>query len=53
LRHPEYLQGWIKILRADTRALFTAGAKASEAAEYLAKLAGRRGDEALEEPEAA
>jgi antirestriction protein ArdC len=55
LRHPEYLQSWIDTLRTDTRALFTAGAKASEAAEYLARLAGRRScsDEAEEEQEAA
>src|ERR1700691_4282425 len=33
-RHPEYLASWIQVLRADARALFTAGAKASQAAEY-------------------
>lgn len=42
LRHPEYLASWVTILRADAKALLTAGARASEAADFLARLAGRR-----------
>jgi antirestriction protein ArdC len=42
LRHPEYLAHWVSILRSDARAILTAGARASEAADYLARLAGRR-----------
>ncbi len=42
LRHAEYLANWIQVLRGDPKALFTAGARASEAADYLARLAGRR-----------
>jgi antirestriction protein ArdC len=49
LRHPEYLASWVKTLRADAKALLTAGARASEAADYLARLAGRRGSEAVDE----
>jgi antirestriction protein ArdC len=49
LRHPEYLASWVNVLRADARALLTAGARASEAADYLAKLAGRRPEESPHE----
>ena len=42
LRHPEYLSHWVRILRSDTKAILSAGARASEAADYLARLAGRR-----------
>lgn len=35
LRHAEYLGSWIKLLSDDQRAIFTAAAKATEAAEYL------------------
>jgi len=49
LRHPEYLASWIQVLRADARALFTAGAKASQAAEYLARLGGLRSEDTAEE----
>jgi antirestriction protein ArdC len=49
LRHPEYLASWIQVLRADARVLFTAGANASQAAEYLARLGGLRSEETGEE----
>jgi antirestriction protein ArdC len=49
LRHPEYLASWVRVLRADTRALFTAGARASQAADYLARLGGLRSDDPAEE----
>lgn len=37
--HAAYLQGWLKVLRQDTRAIFTAAAKASAACDYLCQLA--------------
>ena len=33
--HAAYLQSWLKVLRADTRAIFTAAAKAQRAADYI------------------
>jgi antirestriction protein ArdC len=35
LRHAEYIGSWLELLRADSRAVFTAASKASEAAEFL------------------
>jgi antirestriction protein ArdC len=35
LRHAGYIQSWIKILKEDQRAIFTAASKASRAADYL------------------
>jgi len=37
--HAAYLTSWLKVLKDDTRAIFTAASKASEAAAFLAKLA--------------
>lgn len=48
LRHPEYLAHWVRILRSDAKAILSAGARASEAADYLARLAGRRNDDVAE-----
>jgi len=39
LRHAGYVQNWLKVLKADKRAVFTAASHASKAAEYLADLA--------------
>jgi len=39
LQHPEYLANWLQILKADTRAVFTAASKARQAAEFLTGLA--------------
>jgi antirestriction protein ArdC len=39
LRHAGYIQSWIGLLRADTRAFFTACSKAQAAADYLRGLA--------------
>jgi antirestriction protein ArdC len=39
LRHAGYIQGWIKLLRHDARAFFTACSKAQAAADYLRGLA--------------
>jgi antirestriction protein ArdC len=42
LMHPEYIANWLEVLKGDARAILTAGSRASDAAEYLMKLAGRR-----------
>ncbi len=39
MRHAGYIATWIELLKADTRAFFTACSKASKAAEYLRGLA--------------
>jgi antirestriction protein ArdC len=41
LRHAGYIQSWIGLLRADSRAFFTAASKAQAAADYLRGLALR------------
>jgi antirestriction protein ArdC len=38
LRHASYLESWLRLLRADKRALFTAAAQAQRAADYILKL---------------
>ena len=35
LRHAEYIDHWLNLLRGDNRAIFTAAAKAQQAADYL------------------
>lgn len=35
LRHAEYIGSWLKILKSDQRAIFTAAARATDAARYL------------------
>jgi antirestriction protein ArdC len=35
LRHAAYIQSWIRLLKANDKATFTAASKASQAAEYL------------------
>ena len=35
LQHDAYLAGWLKVLKGDKRAIFTAASKAKAAAEYL------------------
>lgn len=39
LRHAGYINSWIKLLKSDNRAFFTAAAKAQKAADYLRDLA--------------
>ena len=39
LRHASYLGSWLKVLRADKRAIFVAATKAQQAADYLLRLA--------------
>jgi antirestriction protein ArdC len=38
--HAQYIQSWLKVLRADKRAISTAASKAQQAADYLVKRAG-------------
>jgi antirestriction protein ArdC len=40
LRHPEYIGSWIRVLKGDNKAIFTASRKAQEASEYILKEAG-------------
>ena len=40
LRHAEYLGSWLKILKEDKRAIFTAASKATEAAAFLERAGG-------------
>jgi antirestriction protein ArdC len=35
LRHADYIGSWLKILKEDNRAIFTAASKAQQAADYL------------------
>lgn len=37
--HAQYLASWLRVLKADSKAIFTAASKAQAAAEYLTKLA--------------
>jgi antirestriction protein ArdC len=41
LRHAAYIENWIRLLKADDRAFFTAASKAQKAADYLRGLALR------------
>jgi len=38
--HAQYIQSWLKVLRVDKRAIFTAASKAQQATDYLLKRAG-------------
>ena len=53
LQHPEYIANWIKVLKGDAKAIWTAGARATEAAAYLNRAAGVAGTEAPAELTAA
>jgi antirestriction protein ArdC len=56
--HASYLASWLKVLKADSRAILTVAAKAEEAASLLLRLghrevfAGPAGDASVEGPEA-
>jgi antirestriction protein ArdC len=39
-QHPEYIANWAAVLRADNKAIWTAGARATEAVHFLHKAAG-------------
>jgi antirestriction protein ArdC len=47
LRHASYLASWLKVLRADKRAIFAAASQAQKAADYVLRLANPVGDPAL------
>ncbi len=38
--HAQYLDSWLRVLKADKKAIFTAASKASQAAEFLASFQG-------------
>lgn len=38
LRHPEYIAAWLDVLKSDQQAIFTAAARATEAADYLRRI---------------
>lgn len=40
MRHPEYINSWLKILHADSKAIFTAAAKAQNATDFVLEKAG-------------
>jgi antirestriction protein ArdC len=39
--HAQYIASWLKVLKADTRAIFTAASKAQQAADYIIRESGR------------
>jgi len=39
--HAQYIQSWLRVLKADKRAIFTAASKAQQAADYLVKQSAR------------
>lgn len=48
VHHASYLASWLKVLKADSRAILTVAAKAEEAASLLLQLGRWEGSEALE-----
>jgi antirestriction protein ArdC len=44
--HAQYLQSWLRVLKADKRAIFTAASKAQQAADFLAGQSGRTAEAA-------
>jgi antirestriction protein ArdC len=53
MRHPEYINAWLEILKGDKKAIFTAAAKAQNAADFILNKAGLAGGEEEDLPEAA
>jgi len=39
--HAQYIASWLKVLKADTRAIFTAASKAQQAADFIIRESGR------------
>ena len=39
--HAAYIESWLRVLKSDKRAIFTAASQAQRAADWLAKRAGR------------
>lgn len=50
LQHASYIDSWLKILKADKRAIFTAASAASKAAEFITGLADAQPDPVTPEP---
>jgi antirestriction protein ArdC len=44
--HAQYIQSWLRVLRADKRAIFTAASKAQQAADYIGRESGRAAEAA-------
>lgn len=53
LRHAEYLGSWLELLKDDSRAIFTAASRASQAADYLRAFSEALPEEAPTDPLAA
>ena len=53
MRHPEYINPWLQILKNDTKAIFTAAAKAQTAVDFILARAGLSVDDDEELPAAA
>ena len=53
MRHPEYIHHWLQILRGDSKAIFTAAAKAQHAADFVLDKAGIVSDQEETLPAAA
>ncbi len=53
MRHPEYINSWLQILKKDNRAIFTAAAKAQIAADFVLDKAGLSSSEDEQLPAAA
>lgn len=45
LRHAEYLGSWLSVLKRDSKAIFTAAARATEAAQFLEAAGGHAGED--------
>ena len=45
MRHPEYIHHWLQILKGDSKAIFTAAAKAQHAADFVLDKVGILGAE--------
>lgn len=48
--HASYLASWLKVLKADKRAIFTAASKAQQACDFLFELANKAEKRAMERP---
>src|SRR5947209_8192902 len=42
--HAQYIGSWLKVLKADKRAIFTAASKAQQAADYMIRQSGQRAE---------
>jgi antirestriction protein ArdC len=42
--HAQYIGSWLKVLKADKRAIFTAASKAQQAADFMIQASGRTGE---------